>query len=203
MNHFASLLHLAPNDSIEDVLKVLQQYADLVQGLWVSKSCLLYDGLLARARDYILYQFTKSHVIHYDKQRPPPPFSKEILGQLAVQRPTLNDWKFKEPTDPSFIKCYPDIVKEQEFSWSGRVEQLMASLYGAGKTKESQIMDALVKSLNPHLLKKTVDLGKADHAPKTGVNQIVSSSEMTMSNGFREDLIKSLLEIFHLHGVLR
>lgn len=202
VNRFASLLHLAPNDSIEDVLKVLQQYADLVQGLWVSKSCLLYDDRLARARDYILYQFSKSYVIHYDKQRPPPTFSKQILGQLAVQRPALNDWKFKEPTDLAFIKCYPNIVKEQEFSWSGRAEQLMASLCGAGKTKESQVMDALVKSLNPLLLKKTADLGKVDHAPKSGVSKIVSSAETTMLNGFREDLIKSLSEIFHLHGVL-
>ncbi|XP_020257102.1 DNA-directed RNA polymerase III subunit RPC5 isoform X2 [Asparagus officinalis] len=203
VNRFSALLHLAPTNSVEDVLKVLKLYAHLVQGLWVAKSSLVYIGVEASARDYILSLFAKNCVIRYDTEKRLPPLVQQILGRIAVHRPSLNDWKFKEPTDLSFIKCYPDIVKEQEQAWAGRVKQLRDSLVGAQKTKESQFMDNLIKSLNPHLLKKTVDLREVKHTPKDGIDNTVISSTTTMLNGTREDINKALLEIFHLHGARR
>ncbi|XP_022870617.1 uncharacterized protein LOC111389869 isoform X2 [Olea europaea var. sylvestris] len=42
-NHgFDALKHLALDDSVEEVLEVLQEYARLVQGLWVPKSSLVH-----------------------------------------------------------------------------------------------------------------------------------------------------------------
>ncbi|GJN09764.1 hypothetical protein PR202_ga27798 [Eleusine coracana subsp. coracana] len=46
VNQFDAVMHLAPTYSEEEILKVLPEYADLVRGLWVCKSSLLFnDGL--------------------------------------------------------------------------------------------------------------------------------------------------------------
>lgn len=40
-----------------------------------------------------------------------------MLTVFAKERPLLCDWKFKERTDVSFIKSYPEIAKEQASSF--------------------------------------------------------------------------------------
>lgn len=43
---------------------------------------------------------------------------------FAVERPSFNDWKFKEHMDAKFIKLYPEIVKKQEEAWESIEKKL-------------------------------------------------------------------------------
>ncbi|XP_020578730.1 DNA-directed RNA polymerase III subunit RPC5 isoform X2 [Phalaenopsis equestris] len=198
VNRFTALLHLAPNDSVEDVLTQLQRYAYLVQGLWVSKSSLFHDGLPALYRDYILLQFSKLHAVHDSKLKvvKPEDLRKSLLKPLAVERPLLQDWKFKEDTDSSFIKQYPEIVKEQELAWSVREKEILESLPAGGRSFSS-------------VLKNYANLGissKPNGSIEPGHNRdrsdLKSSVFANMPNKRQEPLAKSILELLHLYKVL-
>ncbi|KAH0458813.1 hypothetical protein IEQ34_011627 [Dendrobium chrysotoxum] len=198
VNRFVALLHLAPNDSVEDVLKLLQHHAYLVQGLWVSKSSLLHDGLPALYRDYILLQFSKKHAVHESilKLVKPEDLRKGLLKPLAVERSLLKDWKFKEDTDLSFIKQYPEIVKEQEYAWSVREKKILESLHGSGRN----ISSLLKNSVSPSTSSTTngsIELGH--HRDRNdGQSSVVS----TMPTKGQEALEKAILELLRTYKVL-
>ncbi|XP_020103180.1 DNA-directed RNA polymerase III subunit RPC5 isoform X3 [Ananas comosus] len=131
VNRFDALMHLAPTNSIREVLELLQRHAYLVRGLWVCKSSLLYNGAEVDARDYILYLFTKNQSVQpvqLKQLRVKRESIASIMTPLAIQRLDFKDWKFKEPVDSSFSKRYPEIVKEQENAWSIRVKNISDSL---------------------------------------------------------------------------
>ncbi|XP_074591886.1 uncharacterized protein LOC141847717 [Curcuma longa] len=118
VNNFNALLDLAPDSSKEDVLNVLPHYADLVQGLWVTKSSLLHEGEAALYRDYLLYLFSMNPIILTDRLRMIKYTGlKSILVPLAVERRVLKHWKFIKSTDFVFIRNNPKIVDEQEKAW--------------------------------------------------------------------------------------
>ncbi|XP_010254915.1 PREDICTED: DNA-directed RNA polymerase III subunit RPC5-like isoform X2 [Nelumbo nucifera] len=124
---FTALKHFAPDKSDEDLLAVLQGYADLVQGLWVTKSALLCEGVQALARDYVLLCFNKGPLISYEKLNETGlsrDTLKRVLNSLAIERPSFKDWKFKEPTDLLFIKKFPDIVRGQQHRWEIRENKI-------------------------------------------------------------------------------
>ncbi|KAH7659911.1 DNA-directed RNA polymerase III subunit Rpc5 protein [Dioscorea alata] len=138
INRFNALMHLAPNESINEVLKVIQQYADLVQGLWITKSSLLFKEEQARVRDYFLFLLSKNHVVPSSKitgtKFGEVSYLKEMMSQLAVKGPT-NDWKLKHAPDSSFIERFPNIIKEQECAWSSREMHFLDLSAPVGKDK--------------------------------------------------------------------
>ncbi|PON67705.1 DNA-directed RNA polymerase III subunit Rpc [Parasponia andersonii] len=124
VHRFSAVKHYAPDCTVDEILDVLQKHALLVQGLWTPKSALLFpikeDGNQRIARDFVLLLFSESPVITFSSLRCPPSLKNAVnqfLKTFAVERPKVKDWKFKEYTDISFIKLYPDIVKEQEEHW--------------------------------------------------------------------------------------
>ncbi|KAF7086780.1 hypothetical protein CFC21_090041 [Triticum aestivum] len=124
VNRFDALTHLAPDCSEEDLLKILPAYADLVRGLWVCKSSLLYDDGLASKRDRILLGFTKGEsipVTYVERLIRDERTRNMILNPLGKRREKLQDYKFIVPADSSFIRRYSHIVKEQENAWSVRL----------------------------------------------------------------------------------
>lgn len=200
VNRFVALLHLSPDDSPEDVLSLLQRHAYLVQGLWVSKSSLLYDGAAALYRDYLLLQFSKSHAIPDSKLKvvKPEDLRKSLLKPLAVERPLLKDWKFKDATDMSFIKQYPKIVKEQESAWSVREKEILESLPGGGRS----IASLSRNPFNLGALSKahgSIQLGR--HVDRNDVRSSVVAA--TMPGQGQEALGKAILELLRHHKVLR
>ncbi|KAG7560086.1 DNA-directed RNA polymerase III subunit Rpc5 [Arabidopsis thaliana x Arabidopsis arenosa] len=118
---YSVLKHYAPELSNEDFLRVIQQYAWLVQGLWTPKSELLkLEGPVKDFRNYVLMLFSKGSTINYSDIEATGHLRekrKTMLTVFAKERPLLCDWKFKEPTDVSFIKSYPEIAKEQASSF--------------------------------------------------------------------------------------
>ncbi|KAM3244985.1 hypothetical protein ACQJBY_056366 [Aegilops geniculata] len=124
VNRFDALMHLAPDCSEEDLLKILPVYADLVCGLWVCKSSLLYDDGHASKRDKILLGFTKGEsipVTYVERLIRDERTRNMILNPLGKRREKLQDYKFIVPADSSFIRRYSHIVKEQENAWSVRL----------------------------------------------------------------------------------
>ncbi|CAK7339542.1 unnamed protein product [Dovyalis caffra] len=142
IHRFAALKHLSGDDSIEDLLTVLQEYGQLVQGLWVPKTSLLFPnpkpnekGTLA-ARDYVLLLFRKSLVITNSQLNVPmkPLLLKSFLNIFAVERPSFKDWKFKENMDTSFVELYPDIFRKQDQAWEVMEKNISVAFDRAGKS---------------------------------------------------------------------
>ncbi|KAI3875552.1 hypothetical protein MKX03_027065 [Papaver bracteatum] len=138
VSRFVSLKYLAPDDPEEIVLQEIQQQANLVQGLWVCKTNLLPKGAEMVARDKILCLFSNTALIpdkvlgkileelgcYNDETK--KAMADAAIGSIAVHRDKCRDWKFKVPTDTSFIQDHPEIVKEQEHLWRIR-ENTMVS----------------------------------------------------------------------------
>ncbi|KAF8105567.1 hypothetical protein N665_0157s0141 [Sinapis alba] len=140
---YSVLKHYAPELSDEDFLNVLQQYAWLVQGLWTPKTRLLkLDGLEGGFRDYVLSLFSQGLTIKYSDVKAASRHSetiKMILNVYAKERPSLCDWKFKEPADVSFIKSHPKIAEEQEIFWKGMEEKLKSKVIQGGKGRADSL----------------------------------------------------------------
>ncbi|KAL7603040.1 hypothetical protein Lser_V15G19743 [Lactuca serriola] len=128
---FNTFKHIAPDSSVEDIFKVLQSHAQLVQGLWVSKCKLKYDEDGRKnvlIRDYMMLLFSKNPIVR-DTQLPEAPEKmKDILHKFASRRECFKDWKFKELRDDLFIKEYPNIVEEQKKIWDHMEPQLIECL---------------------------------------------------------------------------
>uniref|UniRef100_A0ACD5U3K0 Uncharacterized protein n=1 Tax=Avena sativa TaxID=4498 RepID=A0ACD5U3K0_AVESA len=157
VNRFDALIHLAPTYSEGDVLKVLPVYADLVRGLWVCKSSLLYDDGLASKRDRILLEFTKKEsipIVYIDKLFRDERTRNMILHPLGKRREKLRDYKFIVAADSSFIKRYSHIVNEQANTWSVREATMPGPLETCStteqrKTKNSARSNIPVKGSDP------------------------------------------------------
>ncbi|KAJ4714451.1 DNA-directed RNA polymerase III subunit RPC5 [Melia azedarach] len=91
VQRFSALMHYAPNDTVEDVLGVLQKYALLVQGLWAPRSLLLFeDKVKCLARDYVLLMFSKNSVVKFQQlfvNAKLRDHIKSFLSMFAVERP--------------------------------------------------------------------------------------------------------------------
>uniref|UniRef100_A0A6N2LD37 DNA-directed RNA polymerase III subunit RPC5 n=1 Tax=Salix viminalis TaxID=40686 RepID=A0A6N2LD37_SALVM len=142
IHRFAALRHLIPDDSIEDLLTVLQEFGQLVQGLWVPKTSLLFpspkpnEKVKLAARDYILLLFSKSLVVTPSQLNVPmkPLLLKSFLNIFAVERPSFKDWKFKENMDTQFVELYSDIVRKQEQAWEVIGKNISVAFDRAGKS---------------------------------------------------------------------
>ncbi|XP_043711274.1 DNA-directed RNA polymerase III subunit RPC5 isoform X2 [Telopea speciosissima] len=198
VHRFTALKHLAPDESDEDVLLVLQKHAYLVQGLWVTASSLLCEGIKCLARDYILLLFSKNPLISY-KQQDASGLSKEVLRRmlkpLAVERPSFKNWKFKEPMDMSFIKGHPNAVREQERLWEKREKNIMVHVTGAGKGGP-----AMRNSFKSTMTNRP-GASSSDQGAKRSVDGAVRSETVSMSDETREALPRALVEVFRIHKV--
>ncbi|KAL6498124.1 hypothetical protein OROGR_028521 [Orobanche gracilis] len=189
VHRFIALKYLAPGESVEEVLGVLQEHARVVQGLWVPKSSLVYgkdQGFDVLARDYVLLLFSKNVIIK-DSALPRQPAlrnaMKEVLISLAVERQDFEDWKLKELPDLSFIKSYPSVVKKQTEEWN-----------------------CLAEKINSLSVKRNVPGTKSSITNNTAANKssgLVSarnpkgaSSTAGMSEEVRDAILKALQKLF-------
>ncbi|KAJ3685055.1 hypothetical protein LUZ61_014219 [Rhynchospora tenuis] len=104
---------LAPDEPEQEVLEQVQILADLVRGVWVTKTVLLYEGYEAVVRDYILLHFTKGDLIPCDKLRANlgrDVLTNEVLipvlAKLIIPKRKEDKVKFKGLPDPTFRKRY-------------------------------------------------------------------------------------------------
>lgn len=150
------------------------------------------------ARDYILLLFSENPIIS-SAQLPQKPelvkHMKEVLNVLAVERPTLGDWKFKEPEDKSFKKLHPDIVEKHKKEWVARAEKITECVYGGGSRNSLKRTKPNTVDRPPVAFKNTNKV-----APKTSS---VAPSRVSMPDETREALPKALQKLFQAHKVCR
>ncbi|KAG5592897.1 hypothetical protein H5410_043411 [Solanum commersonii] len=193
IHRFDALKHLAPDNSADEIIRVLQIYAQLVQGLWVPKSSLVYgtnSGVEVLARNFVLYEFTKGILIKKSVFGRRPEFLKAAtpaLNSLAVERPDLNDWKLKEHPDKKFENLYGDVVREQQATWECLGKQINDVLPG-GRNRPT-----MKNPLNPN-----ADIPALPSGDKPTSSSLLRTS---MSEEIREALPKALQEVFRTYKV--
>ncbi|MCD7463518.1 hypothetical protein HAX54_050776 [Datura stramonium] len=193
IHRFDALMHLAPDNPVDEILRVLQRYAQLVQGLWVPKSSLVYgtnNGVEVLARDFVLYEFTKSTLIKKSVFGRRPEFLKAAtpaLKSLAVERPDLNDWKLKEHPDKKFENLYGNIVREQQATWECVGKQINDILPG-GRNRPSM--------KNPLSAKANIPALASGDKPTPS-----SLLRTSISEEIREALPKAVQNVFRIHKV--
>ncbi|KAL3331117.1 hypothetical protein AABB24_034758 [Solanum stoloniferum] len=193
IHRFDALKHLAPDNSADEIIRVLQIYAQLVQGLWVPKSSLVYgtnSGVEVLARNFVLYEFTKGILIKRSVFGRRPEFLKAAtpaLKSLAVERPDLNDWKLKEHPDKKFENLYGDVVREQQATWECLGKQINDVLPG-GRNRPT-----MKNPLNPN-----ADIPALPSGDKPTSSSLLRTS---MSEEIREALPKALQEVFRTYKV--
>ncbi|XP_074268717.1 uncharacterized protein LOC141592055 [Silene latifolia] len=186
VQRFNVIKHVAPDVPAEDVLKIVQQHANLVQGVWVSKS---HDrcntGLEKLCRDYILFLFTQNPIIKESELESlghRKSTAKTVLRNISVERPYCKDWKFVEPTDVLFIKNYPDIAEHQWNTWQAHGKSVQEKLIPKAGLKRPVLSVPSVEGLD-----------RSTHEARS-----VSTS---MSKEAREALSKVLGKLFLTHKV--
>ncbi|XP_055821289.1 uncharacterized protein LOC129889849 [Solanum dulcamara] len=193
IHRFDALKHLAPDNSVDEIMRVLQIYAQLVQGLWVPKSSLVYgtnSGVEVLARNFVLYEFTKGIFIKKSVFGRRPEFLKAAtpaLKSLAVERPDLNDWKLKEHPDKKFENLYGDVVREQHATWECLGKQINDVLPG-GRSRPTM----------KNLLNPNADIPAFPSGDKPTSSSLLRTS---MSEEIREALPKALQEVFRTYKV--
>ncbi|KAF3673720.1 putative DNA-directed RNA polymerase III subunit RPC5-like isoform X3 [Capsicum annuum] len=193
IHRFDALKHLAPDNPVDELLRVLQMYAQLVQGLWVPKSSLVYgtnSGVGVLARNFVLYEFTKSIFIKKSAFGRWPEFLKAAtpaLKSLAVERPDMNDWKLKEHPDKNFENLYGDVVKEQQATWECLGKQINDVLPGRGNRSTMK---------NP--LSPNANIPALPSGDKPTSTSVLRTS---MSEEIREALPRALQSVFKTYKV--
>ncbi|KAL0378106.1 UNVERIFIED_CONTAM: DNA-directed RNA polymerase III subunit RPC5 [Sesamum radiatum] len=194
VHRFDALKYLAPDESVEEILGVIQEHARLVQGLWVPKSSLVYgtdQGVEVLARDYVLLLFSKNVIINNSQLPLRPQLSKamkEVLNVLAVERPAFNDWKLKELPDISFIKRNPSIVKKQEEEWECLEKKINDLLFGGRNGPGVKTSSKSNTTNNPAAPKSSSRV--ATRAPNG------APSKTAMPEEVREAVTKALQKLF-------
>ncbi|GKU94570.1 hypothetical protein SLEP1_g8041 [Rubroshorea leprosula] len=195
IQRFSALKHFAPDASTEDVFGVLEKHADLLQGLWVPKSKLLFPGDSSKSlpRDYVLVLFSKKTEISLEQVNFAGSRKDEVKGflkSLAIERPSFKDWKLKEQPDVAFMKRYPDIVKKQEEAWKvkdGALMSLMLKIKGGSSKTKPNIAIKPEKAVN-------LDKGEAKAVP--GAQALRKMADET-----REAMPRYLKKVFQIHKV--
>ncbi|KAI3412356.1 uncharacterized protein J3R85_017485, partial [Psidium guajava] len=216
VHRYSALRYNVPDVSDDVFLSELQRNALLVQGCWVPKTALtlqkpsnesLVKGyrLDVWARDYTLLMFSKKpgvHITELPAKKILADAIKKFLIVFATERSSLGDWKFKQETDVSFMKQYPDIVSKQKQIWEGIETEMMKSLMklqqgdrigrGQDDPKNAQTKAAMASRAE-----------KPPSSDKTSMKATsrVAPGRRTMSNETLEALPKALLKIFQSHKV--
>ncbi|CAM8946840.1 unnamed protein product [Rhodiola kirilowii] len=158
---FSVLKYLAPEDPAENIIEFLKQLAVLVQGVWVPRSSILQLGSNkdALARDYLILKFSQKLTITNEELR----FKKDMslslraaLTNLAIQRVDLNDWKFKSPADPSFLKLYPSVALQQRQLLEGRESGIMTQMNGFRESSSKFVTISTSRTANSAPTKKVL-----------------------------------------------
>ncbi|CAH8298595.1 unnamed protein product [Eruca vesicaria subsp. sativa] len=200
---YSVLKHYAPELSDEDFLKVLQQYACLVQGLWTPKNKLLkLDAGSEGFRDYVLALFSQRLTIKYSEIKATGRIEKikPFLTLYAKERPLLCDWKFKEPTDVSFIKSHSEIVKEQDKNWKEVEEKLQPKMIQGVKGRGDSLRNAAGKN-NPSATAKQEVPKSVFEQGGSSRNAIPRVPRQNMPDDIKRAIPKALKRVFQTQKV--
>ncbi|KAJ4754987.1 DNA-directed RNA polymerase III subunit RPC5 [Rhynchospora pubera] len=193
---------LAPAVPVQEVLQQVQMLADLVRGVWVTKTALLYEGYEAVVRDYILLQFTKGNSIPYEKLR--ANLGRDVLGNkdlrpllanLITSKPKDEKVKFKGSPDPTFSKRYwndmhADVVRRMEKAWSAREESILERVRELNKNGFSGTKRLVFLKEDKENKVAENGLGQGDGRTAISANKLIVTPET------QKHLVEALNKIF-------
>ncbi|XP_037044708.1 DNA-directed RNA polymerase III subunit RPC5 [Bradysia coprophila] len=149
----------------EKVLRTLPSVGLLVKGNWIVLSEILYPAdsvssihgvpaeFMCRARDYVLYQFSKMDYVSRQKvilnTQLPADEVKEILLTVAKLDTSKNKWQLLQPPDLQFEKNNQELKQRQDVYW--RAKEL-----------KFQEMEMDQKSQSKRQRKRSIREGKSD-----------------------------------------
>ncbi|KAL3272754.1 hypothetical protein HHI36_014215 [Cryptolaemus montrouzieri] len=166
------------------LLKTLPKCAVLVRGNWVVKSEVLYppntlsatSGVpsdhMCRARDYVLYLFTKHQYVERKKvssvMKIPAEEVKEIFTGISKLRHNKG-WELTLGTDNDFIVKHSDIVQRQTLLWEQRYIQLSDFLKDKKQRRKSKSESKSVSE--DTVVKKSAHYNSSDNESGTEKNK--------------------------------
>ncbi|CAD5334432.1 unnamed protein product [Arabidopsis thaliana] len=173
---YSVLKHYAPEFSDEDFLGALQEYGS-------QNTTIKYSEVEATG----------------DKMKP---LMEKMLTEFAKERHVLKDWKFKEPTDVSFIKSYPEIVKEQDIFWTDKRENLKSRITAQGGKSRADKRRNVVGTSSSVTVKPEVPTTLSDKggSSKNTIHRVVTQE---MPEELKKALPKALKKVFQTHKVCR
>nr|CAG4649404.1 EOG090X07NA [Scapholeberis mucronata] len=156
-----SCLQISQENQKSELLKALQQVAELVQGNWVVKSEILYPSgekdkpvklcgvtgihpdIISKARDYVLHLYTSNRFVNRKEvtiaTKIPTEEMKVILEQIALK--TKDGWEFRLPYDQGFIDKYPEVVRRHELMNKAKQKQIQVNV-GEFKAPKKEPLDS-------------------------------------------------------------
>ncbi|ESO10432.1 hypothetical protein HELRODRAFT_183654 [Helobdella robusta] len=136
---FKQIISLLPEvQSVDDLLKHLQQVAILIQGNWVIKSDLLFGNhqscqTLRAIRDFILYQFAHDNKITRAEVNKFFGLTEVdenlILYDISEMCVGSKKWKFCVERDDDFIARFSEIAERQLLLINRRYQQIKNSYF--------------------------------------------------------------------------
>ncbi|KAL4184351.1 hypothetical protein AMTRI_Chr10g225170 [Amborella trichopoda] len=201
---FEILMRHAPVGLTEqEVLKVLQKHAHLVQGYWVPKSPLRYEAEYCKVRDYILLLFHKERVIQHDEVKGLLSWKTEIfekvMNPLGSRNRELKRWEFKLPTQKSFLQSHENVVEDQSRLWSSLEKHLMDSLpWLKNKASNSRVSSKINTKGSSSVAPLS---GRGDQPAKSVADGAQISERSIMSEEVREAISDALRDVFKKYHV--
>lgn len=200
IHRFTSIKHLGPEISEDDLLRILQTHARLVQGLWVPKSTLLIpENEIERvSRDYVLFLFSENLKVVPSQFEIPGKFGqalKKFVNLFGNKIHSSNEWKFKERRDESFIKLHHNTVLEQKKLWENTGKK--AGDYIQDKARARFGMKTMPKPSSADRPGPLRASDKSAQRPST----VAATGKMKMSNETRLALPKALQKLFKEQSV--
>lgn len=124
---------------------------------------------------------------------------KKMLTEFAKDRPLLCDWKFKEPTDVSFRKSYPEIVIKYENFWKEMKDKLTSFMKSQGGKSNRKITGGGKNRPETEIPEKPA----AESDRGGGSSRNAKSVGPKMSEDIRRAIPKALKKVFQTHKVCR
>jgi DNA-directed RNA polymerase-3 subunit RPC5 len=142
----------------EQLIRIIQDSAHLVQGNWVAKSTLRCNGDVTweNMRDSALFQFARtryvkpelvSDCLKRNGQNDPSlvKLRRDIMTEFSSPRgygSNAEGWEFSEPTDEAFLADFPDVAQREMESWLALAPSLDITLQGS---------DLIIPTVPPHV----------------------------------------------------
>ena len=127
-----------------------------------------------------------------------------MLNVYAKERPLLCDWKFREPTDVSFIKSHKKIAEEQASFWKGMEEKLTPKIIQGGKGRggDSSLRNAAGKN-NPSAVTAKQEVAAATVSEVGGSSRsaIPRVPRQKMPDEIKRAIPKALKKVFQTQKV--
>jgi len=204
------------SQEVQSVLAALERMAWLVQGCWVIKSPSITANTpnprLSQSRDYLLTQFAKHRTILRSNcamvMRLPLEDMEGLLSEMAVpvrlgeEDQQQKGWEFKLPTDHTFIRAFPQLVREHERKLNDLESRMRYVLEQSYSTDEVQILSSFPSASSSSAPSSALSASSSLSASSMIKLEGKTKPNLDVVEGTTEALVSYLSMMFNRYGVL-